>query len=612
MKRLFLIILLALLPALARAAVEPGITHHDELLLAQASFLHRAGLMPAAFSLRGPVPPPPPSATDIYLSQSGGSVSCGGAGTQSTSAYTFFNSGANWGTGSTQIGAGTVVHLCGTINPGGNTTALTFQGGGSVGNLVEVRFESGSSLQSSTYFPAGTGAIACTSHNYVRVNGQNVGVIKNLDNGSAALGFGNQQPSDGIEFSACSNSEIENLTVQNLFVRQAGAATYPQDLGNGHGTAIGLGDASNSSIHGNTVSDDFIGIGSGTSGAGTENAIDIYNNSVNKTCHMINVGAGSNGATLTNFNLYGNTIGNDYNTWIYAGSDCHQDAMIIGSILTGLTITNWQIYNNKFLVGACTASGGNFTSPGIFASGPFNHLWVYNNLFYSNVVTNGCAFEGYIALDPNGQTINDLEMFNNTVDENGVNPGTATMNWWILRSGAGGTGTNFLAKNNIVENIPSSGNAAYLNEQDTFRNVFGGSTNLDYNFDYNLGEYGLEFANNQHYTCFTGTGCWQNAAASPNNFPGYDTHGSTANPNLDANHVPNNGAPVIGAGVNLTSLCGSFTALCSDAAGNPRPSSNGWTVGAYNFGTPPPTTPTPQLAPKFFARSGINYDVRSH
>src|ERR1700681_2148753 len=75
------------------------------------------------------------SATNVYITPNGSSQ---GACTTSPQTPAWFNSSSNWGSGASQIGAGTTVHLCGTI-----TTALTFQGSGTSSSPVTLFFESG-------------------------------------------------------------------------------------------------------------------------------------------------------------------------------------------------------------------------------------------------------------------------------------------------------------------------------------------------------------------------------------------------------------------------------------------------------------------------------------
>src|SRR5437867_2711294 len=79
-----------------------------------------------------PHKPPPPisggSGANIYIAQ----VATGlddGSSCANAHAVTFFNTAGNWGVGASQIGAGTTVHLCGTI-----TTQLIAQGNGASGS----------------------------------------------------------------------------------------------------------------------------------------------------------------------------------------------------------------------------------------------------------------------------------------------------------------------------------------------------------------------------------------------------------------------------------------------------------------------------------------------
>ena len=81
-------------------------------------------------------------ANDIYLAQ-GGSGAANGADCADAFSTSFFNSGSNWGSGQSQIGPGTTVHLCGTITGSAGSTGLTFQTGGASGRPIVLVFESG-------------------------------------------------------------------------------------------------------------------------------------------------------------------------------------------------------------------------------------------------------------------------------------------------------------------------------------------------------------------------------------------------------------------------------------------------------------------------------------
>lgn len=64
------------------------------------------------------------SVGNVYIAQSAAG-SANGTSCAKAYAVTFFNTAGNWGAGSSQIGAGTTVNLCGTI-----TTELTAHGSG--------------------------------------------------------------------------------------------------------------------------------------------------------------------------------------------------------------------------------------------------------------------------------------------------------------------------------------------------------------------------------------------------------------------------------------------------------------------------------------------------
>ena len=174
-------------------------------------------------------------AANIYLSQSGGTFSGGTAcNGHSAQAYTFFNSSGNWGSGGSQIGSDTVVWICGTIAcSGAGASALTFQGSGTSGHPVTIKFDTGGDLSCSSYwgdnaFTGGPGAINCSSKNYVTVDGNNVGIVENTNNGT---GLGNQHNSTGIYFNDCGNPTIKNLTISNIFLKTNVSVIYEFGVG---------------------------------------------------------------------------------------------------------------------------------------------------------------------------------------------------------------------------------------------------------------------------------------------------------------------------------------------------------------------------------------------
>src|SRR5580698_8696178 len=80
------------------------------------------------------------SATNVYITPDGS-----GQGVCTTSPQTpaWFNSSSNWGSGASQIGPGTTVHLCGTFTGSAGQQFLTAKGSGSTGNPVTIQFDAG-------------------------------------------------------------------------------------------------------------------------------------------------------------------------------------------------------------------------------------------------------------------------------------------------------------------------------------------------------------------------------------------------------------------------------------------------------------------------------------
>ena len=88
------------------------------------------------------------AATSIYTAQTAKGTNDGSSCANAHSA-SWFNTSGNWGSGSTQIGPGTTVHLCGTI-----TSDLTFKGSGTSGNYITV--DGAGATMSATFFAGPT------------------------------------------------------------------------------------------------------------------------------------------------------------------------------------------------------------------------------------------------------------------------------------------------------------------------------------------------------------------------------------------------------------------------------------------------------------------------
>jgi len=453
-------------------------------------------------------------------------------------ALSFFNTSGNWGSGAGKIGGGKTVHVCGAVTGTANTTALTFQGSGSSGNLITLKFESGASLSAPYWSP--NGAINLNGKSYVVVDGGSNGVIQNTANGT---GLANQQTSVGVQGTGATNDEVKNLTIKNIYVNQ-GSAPGATDAAGVNTVGIQFnGNSTNSKADQNTVSQAKTGIQFAMDSGGDASNIQIFSNKISDVDWGINVGGGDPGDTATGVQIYANDISN-WTNWQFPTSAYHQDGIILFNVGNSSAGIVANVYNN-YIHGDL----GVGSPTGFIYCADFSSCNVYNNL----LVNSGHTIDGIIWL---GQTSNNgktMAVYNNTV---------------------------ISTQNDIGITLALSGHATIKN------NIFNGvSVGIH---DYNTLTSTVTASNNNLWQ--TTTGAAPQMATADSTFvsysawqtDGFDLNSSTAAPNLNASYAPNTGSPVIGLGANLTSL--SITSLDFDYAGTPRPATGNWTAGAFQVG----------------------------
>ncbi|MEO6965568.1 MAG: choice-of-anchor Q domain-containing protein [Acidobacteriaceae bacterium] len=478
------------------------------------------------------------SAASVYIAQSSAG-SNNGTSCANAYAYTFFNSSSNWGSGSTQIGPGSTVHLCGTFTAAaGADSYLQFQESGTSGNPITLLWESGAIVQS-PYFSSAHGGIDLNGETYITLNGGINGIVQNTANGT---GRTYQQASKLVD-DVGSNTIIENLSMINVYVHTNGDS-------NG-GDSIGLYARDPSNLHvgpNNTFTQADLGINFIWDG-GTSNLV-IDGNHFAECNQDIEAGT-ANGSTtsFTNMTVSNNTATNWAN-WDDAGNDYHHNffhpftntpnSSLVGTLL---------IYNNRAI-----GDMGNHSTSMLFlennngsSGGTMGTWYIFNNVF-SKTNANAPSSSGIIApMSDNGYAVN------NTIIDAG---GTGSNAYPCFDS----YGTGWTFKNNV-----DIGCGSYIQIQ--------GTTATANNNDY----YGAASPQWIWHSSYVSTlSAWQTAS-------GQDASAISTNPNLTSGYVPNAGSPVIGAGTNLTSL--GITALNVDAAGNARPSSGAWDMGAFSSGS---------------------------
>ncbi len=475
-------------------------------------------------------------ASDIYVSQNAAGAN---NGTACSNAYavSWANSSSNWGTGSGKIGPGTTVHLCGTITGAAGSTMFAFHGGGANGNNITLKFESGAALNAPYW--SSNGAINCSNESYITVDGGTNGVIQNTANGT---GLSYRQTSTGFYGMNCTNSEVRNLTVRNIYVNRGSTSSATDTNGSNTTDIVFNGNSTNSAADNNVVSQAKTGIQFAMDPDGDVSNIKIYKNTISDTDWGINVGGGDSRDTANNVSIYENNITN-WTNWQFPTSALHQDGIIlfnVGNPSAGLTA---NVYNN-YIHGDL----GVGSPTGFVYCADFTTCTIYNNL----LVNTGHTIDGIMWL---GQTSNlgkTMHVYNNTIVSNQSDIGiTLTIS---------GTAT---IENNIVTGVRVG-----IHDYRTLTRDVAAS---DHNVWSNGSGGAVQMATND--SSFISYQTWQQ--------DGFDTHSITANPLLNGSYQVQAGSRAIGAGANLESL--DIASLDADIALTPRSTTAAWTAGAYTY-----------------------------
>lgn len=502
-------------------------------------------------------------AKDIYVAQN---ARGNGNGTDCANArvYTWFNTAGNWGAGPDKISPGDTVHICGTITTSAGKGLFQFQGSGTSGNPITLKFETNAILQAPYFGGSVNSAIWAGSYSstvsYRIVDGGTNGIIQNTDNGSTLT---YQNSTVGIDASNCSNCEFKNLTIRNLYLHSQ-LSDMPSNLNaaciywNGTG-----GTQTNISVHDNTFHDAFWCL-SLSFGVGNSN-LSFYNNRIYNVDHGIALGASGNSDSLAHVNIYNNHIG-DYANWdttwnATTGCLYHHDGIHIFAFGTA-NASDVNIYNNLFDGDPGT---GGCANAHIYIEANSQNMNIFNNLFTS--ASTGPYLFAYTNVGNAGVTTDRDSVYNNTYLGGGFdNSGVCA----IFRAA-----TNLSIKNNVFTGCQTFA-VAY---QPTCTLATGGLNNNVY------AKTGRWYWNTDWQTTLAGwkaaTGQDGNALAVPDAL-------------LNSDGTVQASSPIIGVGANLTYL--GVSALNFDRVGKPRPADRPWTPSAYCVGPAPPTglTPAPQ------------------
>lgn len=493
-------------------------------------------------------------AEDIYIAQN----SAGAAnGTSCGNAYAvpWFNTSGNWANPKQagKIGPGDTAHLCGTI-----TSQLTILASGTSGNVITIFFETNAKM-SSPAWPS-DGAISASRKSYIVIDGGSNGIIENTANGT---NLANQVDSIGVWLETPNYTTVQNLAINNLYVRPIG--TDPEAYGTG--VKI-LNSGGNTTGYGNNRV---------TNCSGHDMArfihLSYYGDCRNYefdhlTAYNINWG-GAAGAKnsgndhLTNISVHDNYF-HDFVNWDDTlSNNHHHNGWFTWAVTPGSTVTTIRYYNNKI-----GPNYGDHATSGLFVQGHIDDVMAYNNIFVAN--SNDNPMNGFIFFDPDASQSGTYRIYNNTV----IGGGTGIA-FNIRGSGSGGETKSAYVYNNIINNV-NTGIAIYSNADVV---LFA-----DYNDYYPSPKLSTSVNSSGSFKTFAE---WQAL--------GYDANSVIINPQLDSNYKLTSSSPssVSAGGVNLSSI---FT---TDKDGNTRPSTGSWSMGAYQYSQSGAKTPQPPTNLRF-------------
>lgn len=490
------------------------------------------------------------SAATVFVSQSGGSVSCGADGTQTTTAI----ASVSWVAGNTYF-------ICGPITSRINVTT----GGSSATVLSTIQFENNASL----------GGAACTSTNplltvknfmLIDLGGQSIscpnnGVGLTNTNSTLAISNGCTAVNGGLGLDAgFHNVEIRNGTIGPMFTYSgtsttAGAFSHGICLFGGH----------DNHFHNLTISNAQHGIeyaiGNGVAGGNDE----IGHNTFVATGDAIIYAAGDSNGSTTSLFIHDNDFTTGQN-WGNPSDSTHIESIHVFTNGANSIFTGVEIYNN-FTHGAWPTVGG--TGCYFFEQGGstgHNVGGTITAVVHDNICqmpsTGGAPGDGMFFSQSHDMTI---AFYNNLADCGANSHG-------IAFEGDVTTDVHYTFTNNIVINCAA---AIYTNGTPN-TTAYAGSNNNIWN---NIG--GTGWGN-------VGTfATWKSAcacdAASSTSTPGLNIDYTIAGVTSLAHTLP---------GINLTSVGDTFldtgapqsfgvTGACGTAGCVARSSTGNWDVGPY-------------------------------
>jgi len=477
---------------------------------------------------------------DYYIAQSaagsGDGSSCGNA------------RAVTWNWTSPTVAAGDTVHLCGTF-----TSTLTIPRSGSPGAPITVKFESGAKFAKPYWGPSyGDNAIYSDGKSYITIDGDNVGIIENTDNG-----YGKTYKTSytgGMFINHGNYIEVKNLTVRNIWIAAYHDTVSSNQRNNG---GIAIWNSSNVSIHHNTIHDAAVLISMVYTDAGSYSNVSVHHNTMYNCNWGLNIASGAASAVnLSNVSIYNNDIGLSSNWEDFpAQNNNHHNGIYMWNYSPGVFNTI-AVYNNyiHWLPGAPGAWPQ--TTSGMWLESNITNIKIYNNLLVADSLAGPSNGAIQVSI---GETSNWTQIYNNTII------GVQGPPWYSARCisySSGGAGRPIISNNIMV----GCNSGMYF--WDRALDVPAGDNNLFYKNNY---DYYFKTSTPTLARWKTSQGC---SGGSPAN---KDCNSKSANPKFNADYTLQSISPAKWAGKSSGQLSP------TDKAGvtwyNPP------SIGAYEYGS---------------------------
>ena len=485
-----------------------------------------------------------------YVAQSAGTFS-GGSACNGHTTITM----ATWN--GTAESAGDTTYICGTITGAANASGLSIGWSGTSASPISIIFDTGAVMTS----PAWSSAIAASSKvSYIVINGGTNGAITNTANGD---GLSYQGGGSVVYFAnGCVGCTVENLSITHVYMKTSNTSTPGASAVECDGMCTGL------TVANNTLANDRAGVyitPDCSAGCDASN-LSIHGNTIQDQGWGIAVGGGDAGDTMNNLNIYNNTI-TGWTNWAQPSSVYHQDGIILFNVGNPSAGLQANIYGN-YIYGDLT----NGSPTGYIYCADFSSCNVFNNVLVHNANN---PIYGLMWLGQSSDMGKTYYVFNNTMIDT-----SATGSVCIMINST----VAAYVENNICANLGTGSVAGYSTYDGTLASFEGIVKTSNYN-DYYANTTGSNWWGSQQSGSQVAYSSWTSA--------GYEANSITSNPQVNTTTFQlASGSPAISSGTNLTAQCsGGLAPLCQDRAGNARPTSGAWSAGAYQYGGSTPLAP---------------------